>query len=68
MEQGIWIYPKFSDIYVGDMLTDITMEGGTPDANSTAANLRYEFVLPDDPADFSFDTSHARSVTALASS
>ena len=61
MEQGIWIYPKFSDIYVGDMLTDITMEGGTPDANSTAANLRYEFVLPDDPADFSFDTSHAGS-------
>ena len=61
MEQGIWIYPKFSDIYVDDTLADVTMEGGTPDANSIAANLRYKFVLPDDPANFSFDTSYAGS-------
>ena len=58
---GVWIYPRFSDVYVGDTLTDITMEGGTPDSNSASANLQYEFVLPDNPATFDFDTSHTGS-------
>ena len=57
MEQGIWIYPKFSDIYVGDTLADVTMEGGTTDANSSAAGLRYEFTLGDNPTGLPFDTS-----------
>ena len=57
MEQGIWIYPKFSDIYVGDTLADVTMEGGTTDANSSASGLRYEFTLGDNPTGLPFDTS-----------
>ncbi len=42
---GVWIYPKFSDIYVGDKLADVTMEGGTPDANSQAPAYKLDFNL-----------------------
>jgi len=45
MEDGIWITPKFGDIYVGDQRADITMEGGVPDANSSSDNYSLTFSL-----------------------
>ena len=54
---GLWIYPAFSDIYVGDTLADVTLGGGTPDSNSTPSAGHGMHFSPS--SNSPFDTSKA---------
>ena len=54
---GLWIYPAFSDIYVGDTPADVTLSGGTPDSNSTPSAGHGMHFSPS--SNNPFDTSKA---------